>query len=230
MMKRRTYVRSIAVGGSLASAGCLGVLGGSTRGDTVLEPPADRQFDSEDLPYPAHGEALPDFELPDPLAEETVDTRDIDETLVVTGFFAACPVECVRLIGQLSGVQRTTVESGLAEDVTFLAITFDPERDDAERLREYGDQMRIDLAAGNWHFLRPPTPERAEEVVDEKLGIAFERIAGEESQRLDQYDFMHLSLTFLRNPAGIVERVYQTDAPDRQRVLGDIERVVEATA
>jgi protein SCO1/2 len=228
-MNRRTYLRSVVVGGSLASGGCLSVLGGSAAGDTVLEPPANRQFDSEELPYPAHGQALPDFTLPDPLADVTVDSSELEGTLVVTGFFAACPVECVRLIGQLGGVQRKTVELGLTEDVTFLAITFDPERDDAQRLQTFGNRMGVNLAAGNWHFLRPPTPERAEAVVDEKLGITFERIAGEKSQRLDQYDFRHISLTFLRNPAGTVERAYQTDMPDHERVLADVERVVEAS-
>lgn len=229
-MNRRTYLQSVAVGGTIASAGCLGVVGDSTPGETVLEAPRNRQYDSEDLPYPAHGQVLPTFSLPDPLADETVDTSDIEKTLVVTGFFAACPVECVRLIGQLAGVQQAANERGLTEDVTFLAITFDPERDDPERLQEFGQQMGVDLSAGNWHFLRPPTAERAEAVVDEKLGISYDRIAAEESQRLDQYDFVHLTLTFLANPAGYVERVYRTDMPDHEQVLGDVERVVEATA
>ncbi|MFC4405994.1 SCO family protein [Haloarchaeobius iranensis] len=229
-MQRRTYLAA-SLGLTAASAGCLtSALGGTEGGETVLDPPADQQYDSSELPYPAHGQALPDFELPDPLAGEVVESAAVDGTLVVTAFFATCPVECVRLIGQLAGVQQGTVERGIEDEVTFLAITFDPERDDAATLREYGQRMNIDMAAGNWRFLRPASPERAETVVDEKLGVTFDRIGAGESQRLPGYDFRHLSLTFLRNPDGTVERAYRTDRPDHKRVLSDVQTVVEATA
>lgn len=231
MMDRRTYLTA-AVGSAVATAGCLtSVLGDSTeKGKTVLDPPEDQQFDSEDIPYPAYGQEFPDVSVPDPLAGETVETENVDKTLVVTAFFATCPVECVRLIGQLAGVQHGTIDAGIADDVTFLAITFDPPRDDAERLREYGQQMNVDMDAGNWRFLRPKTEQRAAEVVDEKLGVTFDRIGAGKSERLPGYDFRHLSLTFLRNPSGIVERAYRTDRPDHERVLSDVKTVVEATS
>ena len=231
MMNRRTYLTA-AVGSTVASAGCLtSVLGDGSGGgnETILDPPEDQQFDSEDIPYPAYGQQLPAVSVPDPLAGETVDTGAIGKTLVLTAFFASCPVECVRLIGQLAGVQHGTVEAGIAGDVTFLAITFDPPRDDAKRLREYGRQMNVDIDAGNWRFLRPKSAERAKAVVDETLGVTYDRIGAGNSQRLPGYDFRHLSLTFLRNPDGVVERAYRTDSPDHERVLSDVETVVEAT-
>jgi len=228
-MQRRTYLTA-SVGIGAASAGCLSsVLGGGGGNETVLDPQADQQHDSSALPYPAYGEPLPSFELPDPLAGETVASDDVDETLVVTAFFASCPVECVRLIGQLAGVQQGTVDRGIDDEVTFLAITFDPERDDADALREYGKRMNVDMEAGNWRFLRPESVARADAVVNEKLGVNFDRIGAGESERLPGYDFRHLSLTYLRNPSGTVERAYRTDRPDHQRVLSDVETVVEAT-
>ena len=229
-MDRRTYLAA-SIGTAVASAGCLTSVLGDSDGESepVLDRPADQQYDSEDIPYPAYGQAFPDFSVPDPLAGETVSTADLDETLVVTGFFATCPVECVRLIGQLAGVQQGTVERGIDGDVTFLAVTFDPARDDAETLRQYGQQMNVDMDAGNWRFLRPESEDRAKAVVDEKLGITFDRIGAGESERLPGYDFRHLSLTFLRNPDGVVERAYRTDSPDHERVLSDVETVVDAT-
>jgi len=228
-MQRRTYLAA-SLGVATASAGCLtSALGGNDGGETVLDPPADQQYDSSKLPYPAYGQALPEFAVPDPLAGEVVESTAVDGTLVVTAFFASCPVECVRLIGQLAGVQRGTIERGIDDEVTFLAITFDPERDDAATLREYGQQMNVDMSAGNWRFLRPESAARAETVVNDKLGVTFDRIGGGESQRLPGYDFRHLSLTFLRNASGIVERAYRTDRPDHRRVLSDVETVVEAT-
>jgi sulfite exporter TauE/SafE len=42
---------------------------------------------------------------------------------VVIAFLAACPAECVQLIGQLAGVQHGTIEQGIDDRVTFLAVT-----------------------------------------------------------------------------------------------------------
>lgn len=227
-MDRRSYLRTVALGSIGTTAGCLQSALGNEGNPTVLDPPEDRQYDSEELPYPAHGQELPEFTLPDPLAGEMVDSTEIEGTMLVTGFFAFCPVECVRLIGQLAGVQEGTIQKDIDDEVTFLAITFDPQRDDAEALQEYGERM-VNLDAGNWRFLRPESSERAKEVVGERLGITFERVGADESSRVKGYDFRHLSLTYLCNPSGIVERAYRTDQPDHERVLDDVETVVEAT-
>jgi len=229
-MRRRQLLQGVTAAGATAVAGCAGGFRNESASTAVLDPPADRQFDSEELPYPAHGQSLPAFSLPNPLSGETIATDQLDETLVVTGFFATCPAECVQLIGQLVGVQHGTIERGLADSVRFLAITFDPERDDTRALREYAGRMDIDLEADNWEFLRPEDAAAAERVVDEKLGITFDRVGAAESARVEGYDFNHLSLTFLVNPGGYVERAYRTEQPDAEQVLSDVQTVVERTS
>ncbi|WP_324664439.1 SCO family protein [Haloarcula sediminis] len=228
-MRRRQLLQGVTASGTAAVAGCLSRVWNGSGSNVVLDPPADRQFDSDELPYPAHGQALPAFSLPNPLSGETIATGELDETLVVTGFFATCPAECVQLVGQLVGVQHGTIEQDIADSVRFLAITFDPERDDAEALREYATRMDVDRDAGNWEFLRPEDAETAQQVVDEQLGITFERVGGEKSERVEGYDFKHLSLTFLVNPDGYVERTYRTEQPDAEQVLTDVQTVVERT-
>jgi len=227
-MRRRQLLQGVTAGGAAGLAGCLSRFRNDDS-SVVLDPPEDRRFDSDDLPYPAHGEELPSVSLPNPLTGEQVATEALDETLLVTGFFATCPAECVQLIGQLTGVQQGTVDEGIADSVRFLAITFDPARDDERALREYADRMRIDLDVGNWAFLRPSDPATAERVVDERLGITFDRVAAEESPRVEGYDFTHLSLTFLVNPDGYVERAYRSSQPDAERLLSDTKTVVERT-
>lgn len=120
-MNRRSYLRVAGVATAGVTAGCPGPVFGRERNPTVLEPPEDRQYDSSELPYPAHGQELPRIRLPDPLSGTEIDTADLEETLVVTAFFASCPVECVLLVGQLARVQCGTLRAGLAEEVTFLA-------------------------------------------------------------------------------------------------------------
>jgi len=74
-------------------------------------------------------------------------------------------------------VQRRVADAGLTDETLFLPITFDPERDDeaAAALRDNAESIGADLESGNWHYLRPESPERAKAVVEDRLGIGFER-------------------------------------------------------
>jgi protein SCO1/2 len=213
-------------------AGCLsGVLGNESEPGVdpdavVLEKPADQRADSEDLAYPAYGEPFPAFQLRDPLNDSVVDTEQVEQTAIYTAFFASCPDECGILLSLLAGVQAETLDRGLVDAVRFHPITFDPERDDAEMLREFGRLLGVDLDAGNWQFLRPDSVTQAERVVTERLGIGFQRVG--DSERVETgYDFNHPVVTFLVNPGGFVERAYSGERIDPRRVMGDIQTVID---
>ncbi len=221
---RRRYLTALGAGAIAATAGCLGdVLGGES--EVVLGEQSDGR-DSEHVPHPTYGDPFPEVELPDPIAETTVSTAEPpldDETLIVTAFYAFCPSECLLLIGALAEVQAALLKADV-DDVRFLAITFDPERDTAEQLEEHGEMMNVDLEAENWHYLRPADETAAADVVGEDLGIVYER----DDETTEMYDFIHQTATFLVNPDRYVERVYHADAPDAERVSDDAEAVAAA--
>lgn len=224
-MQRRTYLVTLGTVGTAATAGCLTERFESDPNETVLSAPEYMPADSEDLAYPAHGQTLPEFQLPDPIHDTVVDTGNIDDLTLMTGFFASCPAECGILLNHLAGLQQSTIERGWTDDVVFYPITFDPERDDAEKLRENAQMVGADLDAGNWHYLRPEDTDRAKAVVTDKLGLAFERVG--DSQRVVGYDFNHSVLTWLVNPDGIVERVYIGEVLDDEEVLEHTETVLD---
>lgn len=231
-MRRRALLGGIGkatVGAATigATAGCTSVIDGEPE-DVALDPQEDQIADSEDLSYPAYGEPLPAFELRDPIAGITIDSEAVDRTAIVTAVFTFCPAECGILLRRLVGVQRRVADAGLTDETLFLPITFDPERDDEAALRDNAESIGVNRDAGNWHYLRPETPERAKTVVEDRLGIGFERTT--ESDRLQGYDFTHVVVTLLVNPDGVVERAYRGERIDRDRVAGDIEAVVEAFA
>ena len=226
-MRRRALLGGIAAATAGATAGCTSVLGDEPDG-VVLGPQEDQIADSEDLAYPAYGQPLPAFELRDPIAGITIDSEAVDRTAIVTGVFTFCPAECGILLRQLVEVQRRVADAGLTDETLFLPITFDPERDDEAALRDNAEILGVDLDAGNWHYLRPESPERAKAVVEDRLGIGFQRET--ESDRLQGYDFTHIVLTLLVNPDGVVERAYRGERIDRDRVVSDIETVAEAFA
>ncbi|WP_313684796.1 SCO family protein [Halobellus marinus] len=218
-MHRRTFLRGAVSAGLIGSAGCLGV--GNGNPDVALAEP-DRQYTSEELPYPAWGQRVPDVTLPAPIEGGEISVRSVERPSLLTFFYSHCQTVCPVLISAMRNVQAHAIEEGYAESVRFLPVTFDPERDDAERLTAYAEQMNVALDAGNWTFLRPESPERAKATVSEQFGVTFERTHPED---MDMCMFAHTPMTYLVNGDGYIERAYRTDSPDTERIIADLDTV-----
>lgn len=234
-MDRRRFLRGLAVGGTAtALAGCLGGGGGGSPHTYLPKSATAKKVKSADLPYPAWGQQLPSVTLPDPLTGESVTTTQFEgsRNVLLTVFYSHCPKPtpnnsaiCRKLISQMRNIQADAEANGYADELAFLAITFDPVRDTAERLRAFADEMNIDLSAGNWYFLRPPDHARAEAVVHGTFGIKFVKVtptptptagAGNAtataSSTPESYSFNHSEMLFLVNLDGYVERVYRYES------------------
>jgi protein SCO1/2 len=216
-MNRRQCLRAIGAGSLATLAGC-----GSSGNDDVVLPEPDRQFASEDLPYLAWGQRVPDVSLPVAHSDRTVDLRALDRPTLFTFFYSHCQTVCPVLIATLHTVQTHAIENGYGGGVRFRPVTFDPSRDDAERLREFATERNVALDAGNWQFLRPESPSRAETVVQERFGVSFERTG---SDATEGYMFTHTPMTTLVNAGGYVERAYRTKSPDREEIIEDLRTV-----
>jgi len=237
-MDRRHFLRSLAAtgaaAGTTATAGCTGVIGDSgILGDsgpdgTILGPPERSRGDPI---HPIQGDEMPDFTVPDPISGEEISTSQFEGERAVlwTSFYTSCPDGvCPALILRLRRAQEVAGEEGFGDEIAFLPTTFDPERDTPDVLREYADQQGVDLDAGNWHFLRPESYERAQEIHDEHFGLKIEKIEDSEYERLE-YTFPHYGLILLANKRGIVERAYPRGSQtDIEQLVDDVQRVVTA--
>lgn len=219
-MDRRNYLHGVAGVGAFATAGCLGSTLSLDDGNpnvTLSEP--DREYTSEELPYPAWGQRVPDVTLPASIASRTVTVRDIETPSIVTFFYTHCQTVCPILIQTIRNIQADAIENDYTDQIRFLPTTFDPQRDNATRLREYSKMMNIVVDDANWQFLRPGSPERAKAVVDKEFGVTFERTQPED---MDMYMFAHSALTYLINADGYIERAYRTQTPDVTRIITDL--------
>jgi len=231
-MDRRHYLRSLAATGAAAAttatAGCAGVLGNGGAEGTVLGPP---ETDLSEASHPSYGDEMPDFTVPDPITGGDVSVANFEGERAVlwTSFYTKCPDGvCPALILRLRRAQEYAAEQGFVDEAAFLPITFDPERDTAEVLREYAGQQGVDLDAGNWHFLRPESYERAQEIHDEHFGLVIEKQPADDLENLE-YRFPHYGLIILANKRGIVERAYPRGPnTDIETLVDDFERVVTA--
>ena len=228
-MNRRRYLGSLAATGALATAGCLDALpGGGGDSRTVLPEP---EIDLSEAAHPSYGDEIPSITLPDPILGEQISTEELagERAQLLTFFYTNCPDGmCPALILRLRRAQEVAASEGYADDAAFLPITFDPERDTAEALREYANERSIDLDAGNWHFLRPESYEEGQEVIRENFGLEIEKTEPDEYDNLE-YVFPHYNLILLVNKEGIVERAYPNAVGvDVSTVTDDFEEVVTA--
>ena len=252
-MDRRTCLRSLGVAGIAGVAGgheaVPGV--GAERADGAVLAQPDNPF-NEAMAHPIYGEEVPSFSLENLEGEEiTPEKFEGERAFLITFIYTKCNDDaCPALVQQLQFVQQTARDEGFDDDVAFLAVTFDPERDTPEVLREFGDVQRVDHEADNWHFLRPESYDEAKEVANGQFGVGIDRIDMDDDDHGDnghddnghdhdhEYHFAHSNLILLVNKNGIVERAYPTRdtledqekfLDDPQVLADDLEEVVEGS-
>lgn len=208
---------------STSLAGCGQVFGTSGGSNAVLDPPEnyDRRADAE-FPYPIYDEKLPEATVPAPLHDREVRTTEFvgDRHVMLTFVFTRCSMSCPALTSNLVRVQAESIESGFEDEFAFMPVTFDPEYDTADKLVAYGEERGVDMDAGNWWFLRPENPDRAEEVVTDTFGVNFQFVPAEERE-MDNMAWIHGNLILLANADGYVERAYDRQPPNPADVLED---------
>ncbi|MEK3882884.1 SCO family protein [Paenibacillus sp. PL2-23] len=98
-------------------------------------------------------QAAPSFEMTD-IDGNTVSLDSTNgKVRLVYFYFANCPDVCPPTTYLLGEAQEKLREEGsLGKDVELISITFDPERDTPEVIREFAINMEVEF--DGWHFLR----------------------------------------------------------------------------
>jgi len=186
----------------------------------------------------ARAESLPVYmTIPDwPLTDQDGKTFWLGQTrgkVVVLGMiYTHCPDVCPLITARMSELQERVAAEGLSDDVFFVTITFDPERDTPEVLRRYAQVRKLDLR--NWVFLTgdPSTIRHLTEI----LGIYTERVyvingtptsgtppaAGSEVV----YFINHTDRIFLVDRGGRVRALLPGSRTDPGEALGKIRRLL----
>jgi protein SCO1/2 len=122
--------------------------------------------------------------------------------VVILGFgFSSCPDVCPTTLATLAQARRQLGSD--AADLQVVYVTVDPERDDAERLRQY-------LAAFDPTFLGGTGTAEQLAAVREQYGIAATRVAAGAG-----YGFSHSSYTYLIDREGMLRALMPYgSAPD----------------
>lgn len=132
--------------------------------------------------------------------------------------YTHCPDICPAVLARVAQVYRTLDEAGLAEHVQPVFVTFDPERDTAQHLKEYLPWFKADMIG-----LSGSTEEIRQ--VAEQFGVVF--IKGEETRGDEgaDYLFTHSDYIYLLDDQARVRKLYPADF-NIDEVASDVESLL----
>lgn len=86
----------------------------------------------------------------------------------ITFFYSYCPVVCIDLEKNMAEVYSLIPEQYVGEDILFLSISFDTERDDPSTLNKYKDYFNSDGLT--WRMARIPDQDELNTLL-ERFGV-----------------------------------------------------------
>ncbi len=148
------------------------------RGSTTIDrvrllsaAPANASGPTADAPAAiAIGEPVPNFTLINQRGVEVSLESLRGKVVVVSFIYTRCPLPdyCPRVMTNLSSL-RDRFRDRLDTDLVLLTVTFDPQYDTPEKLREYAARYGADVPG--WHLLTGARPETTR--VSALLGVEF---------------------------------------------------------
>jgi protein SCO1/2 len=130
-------------------------------------------------------------------------------TVVLNFIFTHCPSICPSQMQTLVEIQRS-LPAAVAEQVRFVSISIDPERDTPEVLRHFAASLGVD--GSRWTLVTGPAADLAE----------LERNYGVRIKEPGASPFNHRVAIHLLGPDGRLLQTY-TGVVDRKRVAREIE-------
>lgn len=129
---------------------------------------------------------------------ETVSLEDLKGQYWVANFiFTSCNTVCPPMTGNMAGLQQTAAEEDL--DIRFVSFSVDPEVDDPETLKAFGDKYNADYS--NWDFLTGYSQNEIESFAANSFNTLVSKVDGESQVN-------HGTSFALVNPEGTVIKTY----------------------
>ncbi|SHG22060.1 SCO family protein [Ornithinibacillus halophilus] len=137
--------------------------------------------------------------------------------IFITFMYTACTDVCPELEMNMLGVYKQIPEKYIGEDIVFLSISFDPERDDPATLTKYRGYFESD--GETWRMARINDQEQLDELLEEFGVIVIP----------DEYgNFAHNSAFYLVDREGYLEDVM--DYKNIDEAADKVNRILEKEA
>lgn len=131
--------------------------------------------------------------------------------------YTYCPDVCPTTLSELNSIAQKLQD--VDEDIRFVMVTVDPQRDTPERLAEY-------VTYFNGDFLGVTGSDQALEQLTRQLGILYSRVESEAGS--EDYLVDHTAAVFLFDPDGRYHAVF-TPPLSAEDIAGDFRKMLQAT-
>lgn len=157
---------------------------------------------------PASGPSL--YELDLQLVDQDGQATTLDafagRPVIVTMFYASCPVACPMLISDIKVAVKRASKATQSE-LGVILVSLDPERDTPEKLKQLAERHSLDTPA--WRFTR--TSEGSTRELAAVLGVKY--------TKLESGAIRHTSLISVLDRRGVVRYRAQSPVPAEDRAL-----------
>jgi len=150
---------------------------------------------------------------------EVIFPKNIIGHITVMGFiYTHCPDICPMTTHNMYLTEKKLNESGI-EDVKFIALSFDPDRDSPEVLRKFAEIRDLDFI--NWTLLT------GEKTIVNELMKRFDVKAIKTDENIDEegnseYSMMHTDRISLIDEKGILRKNYKGSTINIEKIVSDI--------
>ncbi|WP_027447879.1 SCO family protein [Pontibacillus marinus] len=107
---------------------------------------------------------FPEITLEDSEGQSYLSSTFKGKYMLVTFFYTACSTVCPQLERNMERVYERIPKTYLGEDIVFLSISFDTDRDGPATLRSYQKYFKSD--GETWRMARIPNPVELESLLD----------------------------------------------------------------
>lgn len=171
---------------------------------------------NSDLPVKGQ---FPDIKLIDQDGRDFSFSQVRGNVLVVAYIYTNCPDICHIISKKMNVFKEQIKKSGLQDRVYFISISFDPERDTPDALRQHAEMMNLDL--DNWVFLTGD-PTSVNEIL-KVAGMEAIKETGETAGKADQsYSMLHRDRISLADTNGRIRKHYKGSEFSPNELLVDI--------
>jgi protein SCO1/2 len=170
----------------------------------------------------------PTFTLTDQLGR-SFSEADLRGRIAVFNFiYTRCTTACPTMTGQMRLLrERLLAEGLLGGSVVLVSLSFDPEHDTPQVLREYAARFGAD--PDTWRFL---TGDAAtlKEVIGGGFGLYYEKTPSSGEHGQGGYEFVHANRFVVVDERGVIRAEYRDLTLDVERVVRDIRLVSREAA
>ncbi len=131
----------------------------STDGGRAFTAEEARRLEIRENPRP-----VPDWQLQNQDAKPFTFQDWHGHFIVVDFIYTSCPSVCLILSSNLRTLQKDFATEGKSDKLRFLSISFDPEKDTPQRLKEHLSHFSADFT--NWMALRPTSESQKKAILD----------------------------------------------------------------